>query len=267
MAHFCFRQLYNDRNVIFELSRKNIKTQYRDSPIGLVWTVLNPLLNMLVMWLVFRIILNNNDPYYPLYILSGNILFAAIRTSTDQSLQSLVRNRGLLLRTKIEPYVFPMSNCISATVNFLFSLIALLPFMIYLSISQGLNLFTYRLVFILLMLPAFWMFEMGCGIFLCALFVFFRDTKHIYSVFLTLWTYLTPIFYVVKEGSPLLKIVNFNPMYHFVTYFRECVYSGATAACVPSWTRLLLLYGIGVLFLILGSLFFNALKKKIITRI
>lgn len=100
-------KLAKNKDIIFELSRKQIKTQYRDSTLGFLWTILNPLLNMLVMWVVFQNVLGIKDPYYPIYLLAGNILFAALRASTTQSLLSMVDNRGLLLRTKMDLDVFP----------------------------------------------------------------------------------------------------------------------------------------------------------------
>ena len=146
------------------------------------------------MWLVFSSIFGKS-PYYPIYLLSGNILFTALRNSTFTALSSIEGNRNLLLRTKVNPYVFPCSIALSSVVNFFLSLVALIPFMIWLSIDQSFNLFTYRLVFILLMLPAFWLFEYGIGLFMSFLYVFFKDIKQLYSVFLVLWQYLTPIFY------------------------------------------------------------------------
>ncbi len=271
------KQLYSDRNAIFEIARKDVKTQYRGSVLGFLWTILHPMLNMLVMWIVFRHIFGKNDPYYAIYLLCGNIMFTAFRAATDQALNSIVSNRGLLLRTKIEPYVFPMSKSVSAMTNFFYSLIALLPFMITLSFQQGLNLFTYRLLFILLMLPAFWMFELGLGFLLSAVFVFFRDLRHIYSVVLTLWMYLTPIFYKIDSMDELTTtVIKINPMYHFVTYFRQCVYLGASnvsaetgqlAPYLPSWQTLGILYICGIGALLVGGAIFKALKSKLIIRI
>ena len=239
-----------DKNTIYELTRKQVKTQYRDSTLGFIWTVLNPLLNMLIMWLVFTQFFGEGDPYYPIYLLTGNILFSALRNATVQSLNSIESNRGLLLRTKIEPYVFPMSHVLSSIVNFAFSLIALVPFMIWLSIQQQVNLFSYQLLFMFLPLPAFVLFEYGIGLFLSAIYIFFRDTKHLYAVFLTLWTYLTPIFYkATRLNGPALIAIKLNPMYHFLLYFRECVYMGAAgidtvtgkiigASYIPIWSTL-----------------------------
>lgn len=273
------RDIRVNSNTVYELTRKQVKTQYRDSSLGFLWTVLNPLLNMLVMWMVFSAVLNVKDPYYPLYLLAGNILFAALRSSTTQCLQSLVNNRNLLLRTKIKLHVFPLSNVLTSIVNFLFSLIALIPFMIWLSIKMNVNLFSYQLVFILLMLPAFLIFEYGIGIFLSCLFVFFRDIKHLYSVFLTLWNYITPIFWTPKSldvNGTVYKILRLNPMYHFVNYFRDAVYRGATGfdmwgknigQFVPVWETLGIIYLCAAISVIFGIGFYKIFKHKIITRI
>lgn len=273
--------LKNNKNTLYELTRKQVKTQYRDSSLGFLWTILNPLLNMLVMWLVFKNVLGIKDPYYPIYLLAGNVLFSSLRFSTMQSLESMVKNRGLLLRTKIDLEVFPLSHVFTSAVNFAFSLLALIPFMIWLSIQQGTNLFTFRLIFIVLMIPAFILFEYGVGLFLSSLYVFFRDLKHLYTVFLLLWQYLTPIFYTLTifEKDPdniALKLIQINPMFHFLNYFRDSIYRGTTGidmfghavgAYVPAWSTLGLIYAIGVGTCILGYLFFRMLRSKIIVRI
>lgn len=263
-----FSKLYEDRNVLTELTRRNIKSQYRESVLGLVWTVLNPLLNTLVMYLIFTHLLEQKDPYFILYLLCGNIMFSALRASTSQSLEASVRNRGLLLRTKIESYVFPTSYCLTSIVNFLFSLIAVLPFMLGLSIRMGVNLFTWRLTYILILIPALFLFELGIGLFLDCMFVFFRDIKHIYGVFLTLWMYVTPIFYKIDTmPDNVVSFIKLNPMFHFVTFFRDSIYLGAIGPTNPMWIRTLYVYGFGFLSMFIGVVTFKLLKKKIVTRI
>lgn len=258
--------LYEDRNAIFELARKDVKQQYRGSVLGFVWTILHPLLDMFVMWVIFRKMFGRDDPYYVVYLLTGNILFAAFRASTDQSLVSIVNNRGLLLRTKMHPYLFPVSKSVASMTNFFYSLVALIPFMIYLSITQGVNLFSYQVLFIFLMLPAFWMFELGLGFLLSAIYVFFRDIRHLYSVLLSLWMYLTPIFYKIDmiKDSVAETIIKINPMYQFVDYFRQCTYSAVISNSLPSWSTLGILYLCGILSILIGGLIYKALKGKII---
>lgn len=269
-------------NIVRELVKKNIKVQYRNSVIGALWTVLNPLLNMLVMFFVFSVVLNyGSEKTYALYILCGNIMFSFIRASTTQSLPSIVQNRGLLTKNKISQFVFPISNNLVAVVNFAFSSIALLGVMAVVSIVAKQNFFSFNLLLVFLMLPALFLFSYGLSLILAALYVFFRDIQHFYNVFLTLWTYLTPVFWKVgnvlepKNGdsvgtefikSSLSIVVHANPMYWFVTYFRDIAYS-----CVETgrtvWTTfptLASLYLIGLIFAGIGTLIFSLTRSKFI---
>ena len=269
-------------NIVRELVKKNIKVQYRNSVIGALWTVLNPLLNMLVMFFVFSVVLNyGTEKTYALYILCGNIMFSFVRAATTQSLPSIVHNRGLLTKNKISQYVFPIANNLGAVVNFAFSSIALLGVMAVVSVIAGRNFFSFNLLLVFLMLPALFLFSYGLSLILAAMYVYFRDIQHFYNVFLTLWTYLTPVFWkannvlYAKDGDPtstlilkaiLRTVVHANPMYHFVEYFRDIAY-GCIEAGERVWTTfptLGLLYLIGIFFAGIGTLVFALARKNFI---
>lgn len=260
------KSLLKDRFVLGELVRKKVKTQYRNSALGMLWTVLNPLLNMLIMWAIFTQFFGKNDPYYPVYLLTGNIMFSALRSATDGALTSVADNRGLLTRVKIDAYLFPLSATLSSIINFAFSMISVLIIMLGMQIFGGMSLYSYRMLFVLLMLPAFLLFEYGIGLFLSALYVFFRDIKYLYSVFLTLWTYLTPIFYKVDNlasGSFASNLIKLNPMYYFVRYFRDAMYHYETIGWgCPVWKTLGLLYILGIVSVLIGGIVFKLLKKR-----
>lgn len=261
------KNLDNNKYVLSELIRKKVKTQYRNSALGIIWTILNPLLNMLIMWLVFAQFFGDNDPLYPLYLLTGNILFACLRTATDGALTSVVGNRGLLTRVKIDSYLFPLSTTLSSLVNFAFSMLALLVIMLGMQIFGGHSIFSFRILAVFAMIPAFVLFEYGIGLFLSALYVFFRDIKYLYSVFLTLWTYMTPIFYKVNrlEAGSLAEVaVKINPMYYFLRFFRDAMYSGWSEYPVQD---LVVLYLLGLVSILIGALTFKALKKHFMTYI
>ncbi len=272
-------------NIVRELVKKNIKVQYRNSIIGALWTVLNPLLNMLVMWFVFSMFFGSGDDWYALYILCGNIVFSFMRGATVQSLPSIVNNRGLLTKNKISQFVFPVSCNLSAVVNFAFSSIALIGVMAVTSIYNHTSAFSLNLLLIFLMLPALFLFSYGLSLILTSMYVFFRDVQHFYNVFLTLWTYLTPLFWKKQtildkakgaEGYEgflyhLLEFVlNANPMTQFVEYFREVTYGAA----VNGWTldyfgfpKLGVLYLIGLAFCGVGTLVFSLTRKNFIYNI
>lgn len=260
-------------NIVKQLVLRSIKVQYRNSVIGIFWTILNPLLNMFVMYLVFSRMFGDEDPTYALYLLCGNIVFNMMKTATHQSLPSIVNNRGLLTKNKMSYNVFPLSYNLSAVVNFGFSFIALLGVM-FVVWFQGQHVFSPNIFLTLIMLPALFLFSYGMSLILSALYVFFRDVMHFYTVFLTLWTYLTPIFYKIERfgedffGVFLKTVIHMNPMYYFVEYFRDIAYRcSATGAPLPGFGETITLYVIGLVFTLIGAIVFLATKRKFIYNI
>ncbi len=259
------RKLFQSLFLLRLLVRRNIKNQYYRSVIGILWTVLNPLLNMLVMAFVFSVLFGTETDGldYPVYILSGNIIFNVMRSSTTAALPCLVQQRDMLLKTKVSIEIFPTANVFSSLITFFFSLIALLIVML-LRFTSGYYIFHWQIVFLPFLLPALFLFSLGIAYFLSCLYVFFRDIRHIYSVILTLWTYLTPLFYSLKklQNESVARFMNFNPMYHFITLFRTML-NGAT----PSLSSFAVCYLFSAISLIAGILFFRYLRPKIAARL
>lgn len=259
------------------LVKRNIKNQYYRSFIGVVWTVLNPLLNMIVMAFVFSALFGRHTDGldYPIYILSGNIIFGIMRGSTSSSLGCLVGQADMLQKTRVPIEIFPTANVFSALVTFGFSFIALLLVAGFraLPILGGPHfIFPWQIVLVIIILPAVTIFSLGISYFLSALFVFFRDIKHIYSVILTLWTYLTPLFYSVDAlNSELVsKAMVFNPMYHYVEGFRELLRGDIPNIMLSFSTTqpsILAMYGFAAISLVIGWLFLEAMKNKIATNL
>ena len=255
------KNLHQNRYILGELIRKRVTTQYRNSILGMFWTILNPLLNMLVMWLIFSQFFERDINNYPLYLLTGNILFSCFRNATDGSLQSLVNNSGLLKRVKIDSYLFPLSTTLSSVVTFSFSMIALIVIMLGMQLFGGQQIFNIRMLAVFLMVPAFVLFEYGISLFLSAIYVFCRDIKYIYSVFLTLLHYITPIFYNLDRfdsSSLAVQVVKLNPLYYFLRFFRDCMYRGWGEYFLQD---LLVLYALGIISVIIGVVVYKPLKK------
>ena len=268
------KELIKNKNIVLQLVKRNIKVQYRNSAIGILWTVLNPLLNMLVMYFVFSTIFGYDDPTYSLYLLCGNIVFNTMRAATTQSLTSLVGNRGLLTKNKIAYAVFPLSCNLSAIVNFAFSFIALVGVMVVVALAYNVRVFSVNMFMTLVMIPALFLFCFGISLFLSALYVFFRDIMHFYNVFLTLWMYLTPIFYKTDNLGTgfkdmfILSVIKLNPMYHYIEYFRAIIYGCASGTMsFPSGMETLTLYLIGIITTVVGLLFFDFTKHRFIFNI
>ena len=246
--------------IMWAMVKKSIKNQYRRSVLGIFWTVLNPLLTMLVMAFVFSNIFGrgNINMDYPVYVLSGNIVFGLMRMATTTALPCMVNNYDLLTKTRVPYFVFPASNVVSSLVNFGFSLIALIAVML-IRLPKGVE-FHWTLLMIVVWLPAIFLFSLGLALALCSIYVRFRDIKHLYNVFLTLWMYMTPVFYSVSLlGSKVQKVLIVNPMYHYLSYFRDLI-----IGVVPSWQTHVLIYAMGLVSLLIGWLIFKTQRKSFI---
>lgn len=265
------KQMKQNQYVLYELVRKSVKTQYRNSFLGMLWSVLNPLLNMCVMWLVFSQFFGRNDPLFPVYLLCGNIMFSYLSAATNGALPSIVNNRGLLTRMKIDTHLFPLSANFAALVNFFFSFTALFVIVLGFQIFGGYQLLSFRLLLIPTMLPAMILFQFGISLILSSVYVFARDIKYLYSVFMTLWMYITPIFYkinAIASNSIAYTIIKLNPMYHFVRFFRWCVYGFVDVGSYsPNWHSLAMLYLVGIGSVLLGYLIYRPLKKHFMMNI
>lgn len=262
-----FKQAAQRAYLLRLLVKRNIRNQYYGSFIGVLWTVLNPLLNMLVMAFVFSMLFGTGDIKldYSVYVLSGNIIFNVMRASTSESLPCLVSQRDLLQKNKISVSIFPVSNVLSSLVTFGFSFIALVGVMVV-RILMGADMvaFHWEIILTFVLLPSLLLFSLGISLFLSSLFVFFRDIQHFYTVILTLWTYLTPLFYTVDSlnNDLVKKVMGLNPMYHYVEYFRSLL-----MGVVPSLRAHLICYGFGLIFLLIGYLFMRLTKNSIAARL
>lgn len=249
--------------VLNSLVKNNIKKQYRNSLLGILWTVLNPLLNMFVMAFVFSNVLGMNKAgeNFQTYLLTGNIIFGLMRQSTTQSLTSIVDSFGMVTKVKIAYSVLPLSRVLTALVSFGFSYIAL--FIVMLAYKVPYN---WTMLMVIPFLPSLLLFCLGMSFILCTLYIYFRDTKHIYGVILTLWTYLTPLFYYADSSrlpGKYMAVMQLNPMYHYVKYFRDITMYGT----IPDWSQTLICYGIGIGFFVIGLLFFKWRRKYFLLHI
>lgn len=260
-------QMKKSSTILRSMVKRNIKTQYRNSFLGVIWTVLNPLLNMAVMALVFTNLFGRTikGADYPVYILAGNTVFNLMRMATSNALTCIVNNQDLLTKTRVPHYIFPLSNVFSAVANFFFSLIALVLVML-IRIPNGVTFHWSMFMTLVPFLPALVLFSLGISFILCVLYVYFRDIKHIYSVVLTLWMYVTPLFYSLTSlnlSENMMFIMQLNPMYHFVTYFRDIVLYGN----IPSLLSHGIIYAWGLGFFAVGAIIFHFNKKKLIIRL
>jgi lipopolysaccharide transport system permease protein len=226
------KEFWSYRDLLRLLVVKDIKLKYRRSILGYVWSILNPLLIMSVMAVVFSAMFKRNIENFPVYLFCGQLLFNFMNSSTHVAIFSITANAPLLKKTYVPKYIFTVAKITSGMVDLVFSLGALLIVMLV----TGARFSWTNLLFPLVILQLY-VFCVGMSLFLSQANVFFRDIQYIYNAVTTAWMYLTPIFYPVEMLPDWLRgiVTHFNPMYFYVTQFRDIVYHGR----LPSFDLLL----------------------------
>lgn len=237
-----------------ELVKRDFKKKYKRTYLGMLWSILSPLLTLLVMAIVFRNFFGASVEHYIIYLFSGNIIFNYFSDATSGGMGSLLANADIFTKIKIPKALFLLSRNISSLINFSLTLAVFFVF----CIVDGI---TFTFAFFLLVIPIACMivFNIGAGLVLSALFVFFRDMQYLWSVFTTLLMYASAIFYTVDGFSPLMqRIFLCNPVYVYIKYFRIIVIDNA----IPSLEYNLLAVGYALLALAIGMLFYKKLNHK-----
>jgi ABC-2 type transport system permease protein len=203
--------------LLSSLVKKDFVLKYRRSFIGVLWSVLNPLFMATIITLVFNNLFTIRTEHFPVYFLTGSLMFTLMSDATSGALTSVLGASSLIKKVYIPKYIFPVEKCLFALVNMLFSFIALLIVMLILGISfkPTILLFWIPMLYVLV-------FSIGVGMILAAVNVFFRDIGHLYGVWIVAWMYLTPIMYPQEMLPQSLRDgLMFNPMFHYVDYFRK----------------------------------------------
>ena len=251
-----------DRFILQQLVNKDFKLRYRRSVLGVVWSVLNPLLMMIIMSFVFSYFLRGSSvENYPLYLIVGNITFSLMNESTSSGLRSIIDAAPLLKKVKVDRWVVPVQKVFSAAFNFSFSLIAVAVVMLFFRVVP-----TWHILWMFPALALLMVFCMGISLLIGSLAVFFRDMIHLWSVVITAWTYLTPIFWdlslLTNSSAPwfVIAVVKLNPMYNYLEMMR-CAIVYQTS---PSATVILLCVAWALALLALGYLVFRKTEHKFI---
>lgn len=213
------------------LVKRDFVARYRKSVLGVLWSLLNPMLTMLIMTIIFSYLFKNQIANFPVYMLSGQIIFSFFSESTTQAMNSVIAGEGIIKKVYVPKYIFPLSKVLSSLVNLAFSLLA---FLIVFIITRA----PFHWSMLLLPIPIIYtfVFALGISMLMSSMAVFFRDLTYLYTIFLTLLMYLTPLFYPVEILPAWLQpIIGINPMYQFINYFRSLAIYGT----IPGlWTNI-----------------------------
>jgi len=245
--------------VIKELTGREIKRKYSRSYLGIVWSVLNPLLSMAIISLIFSQIFRRSIENFPIYYLTGNILWQLFTGATNSAMTTLVDNKSLLIKVKFPMQIFILARVYTALVNLGYSLVAYVVMLVVFKVTPSWTMFFSPIIIILLLI-----FSLGVSYILATAYVFFGDVKHLYSIILTLWMYLSAIFYPVDQlqGFIHTAIIN-NPLFNYIDSLRKVIMQGQLPT-VSDIVRMVLWAGLAYL---IGHHIFNKHKNGIMQKI
>ena len=222
-----------------ELVKRDFKKKYKGAVLGIGWSLLSPLLMLLVMKLVFTQFFGRATPHYTIYLFAGNLVFSYFSEATKGGMTSLLENAKIFTKVDVPKYLFLFSKNVQTFIGFLLTLVLFFIFVAF----DGLA-FTWKFLLLLYPIVMLLLFNIGVGLILSALYVFFRDTKYLYDVFLRLLMYASAIFYNIDGYAYKVQcIFLINPMYLFIRYFRKIVIEAA----IPTvWFHLLMAADVAV---------------------
>lgn len=215
--------IYKKNKFVFsELVKRDFKKKYKRSVLGVFWSMLAPLLTMLVMNFIFGNFFGRTQEYYTIYLFSGWLIYQYYNDATNGAMNSLMSNAYIFSKVKVPKYMFLFSRVASSGINFFLTLVVYFIFVIAYKLP-----ITWKMITLLYPIACMFIFICGIGLILSALFVFFKDIQYLYSVFTLALMYATPIFYTVDILPPDQRwIFYLNPLYYYVTYFRSVVIDG-----------------------------------------
>lgn len=242
--------------LVNQLVKRDFKAKYKRSALGFLWSFLNPLLTMLVQYLVFSTIFRSDIDNFPVYLLSAGIVFNFFTESVGGGLCAVVGNAALITKVYVPKYIYPFSKVLSTAINLLISMLPLL-FAVWITGEEITKAF--------LLLPFFFLclfvFCVGMSLILSTSMVFFRDTQFLWGILSLVWMYATPIFYPENIIPARFQFVlQWNPMYHYLKFFRTILMEGVS----PQMAEYGYCMGFAVLFLGIGAWIFRRAQQKFI---
>ncbi len=229
-----------------ELTARDFKQKYKRTVLGMGWSLVYPLLTLLIQKLVFSRFFADSTPHYTIYLFAGNVVFSYFREATMGGMNALLANAHIFSKVNVPKYIFVLTKNVSALINF-----GITTAVFFLFVFLDGCAFSWSFFSVLIPMACLMLFNLGMGMILSALFVFFRDVGYLYDVFLTLLMYLSAIFYTVDMfPADVQRLFLLNPIYCYIRFFRIAVIDGVmppiglTGLCV---LYALLSIGVGAL--------------------
>lgn len=242
-----------------QLVSREVKRKYARSYLGIVWSVLNPLMSMAVLSMIFSTLFKRSIENYPLYYLTGIVFWNLFTGATNSAMTALVDNKAMLMKVKLSKQTFVIARIFTALTNFGYTCVAYVLMLLVFRVRPNpyMLLFPIDILFIML-------FSAGIGFMLSILYVFFADIQYLYSVLLTLWMYMSAIFYPVNNLSNTMQwIIRKNPVYNYIEFARDIVLYGV----MPEPVLWLKIIGWGILSFTVGYLIFKKKENSVMQKL
>jgi len=253
------RDIFQYRNLVIHLVKRNITARYKRSFLGIGWTLLDPLLTMIVMAIVYSALFRNQIEDFPVFLLVGIVVWTFFSQASTQAMTDIMYSGSLLGKVYLPKSVFAVSAVGTGLVNFLISLIPLAVFVVI--YQRPIN---WTLLFLPIALVILSAFTLGLGLFMSALAIFFADMVNIFGILLRLLLYLSGIFYYTEQLPEWLAwMVRLNPTYHMIRLFRDPIFEGI----LPRWESILYTGVWAILMFFLGYWFFTRRADEFVYRI
>jgi len=249
-----FKRIRQYSFLFSELVKRNFKKKYKRTVLGMLWSILSPLLTLLVMWLVFSRFFGRNTAHYVIYLFSGNLVYSYFRESTGEGMTSLVSNAGIFTKVNVPKYMFLFSQNVTSLISFGLTLVIFFVFVAIDGIA-----FTWKFMLLLYPILCLVVFNLGLGLILSALHVFFKDIQYLWSIFTLLLMYMSAIFYNIDSYSQTAQnLFLLNPVYVYIRYFRKIVIENT----VPTLWFHLIAAGYAIFFFYLGFYMYKKNNTK-----
>ncbi len=251
-----FKSIAKHQFLVEELVKRNFKKKYKRAFLGMLWSVLNPLLQLFVMQLVFSFFFGRATPHYTIYLFSGLIVFDFFTSSTNQSMTSLVGNASIFKSVNVSKYIFLLAQNIEAWINFALTLGVYFIFCVF----DGI-IFTWKFLLLIYPILCLLIFNFGVGMVISVLFVQFKDIQYLYGIFTRLLMYLSAIFYPINIYPNSVQVLFLmNPIYLYIRYFRKIVIENT----IPSISFHLLAAFYALFMLALGIFIYKKYDKQLL---
>ncbi len=205
-----------------ELVKRDFSKKYKHTVLGMAWSILAPLINLIIMWLVFSKLFGNNVNHYAIYLFAGQLVFSYFTDATNMGMTCLLGNASIFTKIKVPKYLFLLSQNVSSLINFGLTLLVFFAFVAFDGIP-----FAWRFLLLLYPIACLIVFNIGMGLVLSALFVFFRDMQYLWGIMTQLLMWLSAIFYTVDAYSEKIqRLFLVNPLYVYIKFFRLIVLDG-----------------------------------------